>query len=78
MPKKGYPSTIYTVLKTSEKIVNEPIAEGENRCPMCLGITDSTMVLEAGFDKELVGSDPEKLSIDYLQKVYESTRNKQE
>lgn len=45
---------------------------------MCLGITDSTMVLESGFDKELIGSEPEKLSIEYLQNVYESTRHKQE
>ena len=76
--KKGYPSTIYTVLKTSEKIVNQPIGEGEKRCPMCLGIPDTTMVLEAGFDKELIGSESEKLSIKYLQEVYESTRHKQE
>lgn len=45
---------------------------------MCLGIPDTTMVLEAGFDKELIGSEPEKLSIKYLQEVYESTRHKQE
>lgn len=66
------------MLKTTEKIINDPIAEGENRCPMCLGVADQTMVLEAGFDKELIGSDPEKLSIKYLQNLYETTRHKQE
>ena len=45
---------------------------------MCLSLRDSTMVLEAGFDKELIGSDPKKLSVDYLQKLYEETRTKEE
>lgn len=36
------------------------------------------MVLESGFDKELIGSNPEKLSLDYLQDLYESTRTKEE
>jgi Cytoplasmic tRNA 2-thiolation protein 2 len=64
--KKGYPSTIYTVLKTSEKVQNHAICDTDRRCPMCLTLSDSTMVLESGFDKELIGSDPEKLSIAYL------------
>ena len=41
---------------------------------MCLTICDSTMVLESGFDKELIGSDPKKLSVSYLQDLYENTR----
>lgn len=45
---------------------------------MCLTICDSTMVLEAGFDKELIGSQTEKLSVEYLQNLYENTRTKEE
>lgn len=45
---------------------------------MCLAVSDSTMVLESGFDKELIGSDPKKLSVGYLQKLYEDTRTSEE
>jgi hypothetical protein len=61
-------------LKTSEKVKNVPISDADPRCPMCLTICDSTMVLESGFDKELIGSDPKKLSVSYLQDLYENTR----
>jgi hypothetical protein len=65
-------------LKTSEKVKNTQISPDDPRCPMCLTLRDPTMVLESGFDKELIGSDPKKLSVEYLQDLYESTRTKEE
>lgn len=45
---------------------------------MCFRPRDETMVLESGFDKELIGSEPEKLSVEYLQNLYNETRGEEE
>jgi hypothetical protein len=36
------------------------------------------MVLESGFDKELIGSDPNKLSVQYLQNLYNEQSSENE
>lgn len=71
--KEGYPSTIYTVLKTSQKVKIKEEYKDSEACFMCMRAKDETLVLESGFDKELIGSDPGKLSIEYLQGVYNET-----
>ncbi len=41
-------------------------------CRLCRGIKDDYNILECGFDKDLIGSDPQKLMTSYLQASYES------
>lgn len=41
-------------------------------CRLCRGIQDDYSILECGFDRDLIGSDPKKLTTSYLQASYES------
>lgn len=44
-------------------------------CRLCRGIQDDYNILECGFDRDLIGSDPEKLATSYLQGSYEAQLN---
>lgn len=65
-------------MKTSEKVKIKKGYEDSEPCLMCMRPKDETMVLESGFDKELIGSDPEKLSVEFLQNLYDETRGEVE
>ena len=41
-------------------------------CRLCRGIKDDYNILECGYDKDLIGSDPHKLMTSFLQASYES------
>ncbi len=73
-----FPSTIFTVLKTSEKIkVDKVLAFRSNdkevletHCKLCKGFIDTSNILECGFDHCLIDPEPANLTMERLQKTY--------